>query len=81
MEKHEITNDLALDAVKDNFKPPKMGEMKEENLVELFERLNLDIQYFYDYVYKSSEYYTDHGEKSYLIKDVAKVIKVLTIKE
>jgi len=75
--RHTITNDIALDAVKDSFTPPKIGEVSEEVVVELFERLELNLQYFYDYVYKNSEYYTDNGVKYYLVKDIARVIRHL----
>ena len=75
--KHEITNDFKLDAIKDNFKPPKMGEMSEDTVIELFERTQLNLQCFYDYVYYKSEYYTDKGKKFYLVKDVAIIIREL----
>ena len=39
MTKHEITNDFALDAIKDNFKPHSMEQIGEDTAKELFERL------------------------------------------
>jgi len=74
---YTITNDTALDATKDSFTPPKAGEVSEDTVIELFERLEINLQYFYDYVHKNSEYYTDKGVKSYLLKDIARVIRHL----
>ena len=72
--KHQITNDLKLDAIKDNFTPPSWENVEEDALKELFHRLNLDYSNFFDYVYKNSEYYTEKGKKYFLVKDVAKII-------
>lgn len=77
IEKHEIINDFSLDAVKDKFKPPKMGEIRDEEVIELFERLEINFEFFKDYIYKHSEYYTDNGHAFYTIKDIAKVIRHL----
>ncbi len=75
MAKHGITNDFALDAVKDNFKPPKMGDMREDNVKELLERLGLSFDAFYKHVYDNSEYHIDKGHNFYYIKDITFVIK------
>ena len=77
----KITNDFALDANKDKFKPPSMEEIQEDAVIELFSRLNVNIQIFYEYVYKSSEYYTDKGKKFYLVKDVAHILSSVTKKD
>ena len=75
MTKHEITNDFALDAIKDNFKPPSMEQIGEDSAKELFERLGIKWEVFFDYVYSNSEYEIDNGKNFYNIKDVAKIIK------
>lgn len=75
--KHEITNNFAIDAIKDNYTPPKMTEMREDVVEHLFEKLNLNLQFFKDYIYSHSESYKDNGHIFYNTTDVAKVIKHL----
>lgn len=75
--KNILTNDFQLDAIKDNFNPPQMGEIQESVVQELFERLKLNYDFFKDYVIKNSEYFTDGGKNSYYIKDVSIVIRHL----
>ena len=72
--KHEIVNDARIDAIKYNFTPPMMEEMSEDAVIELLTRLSMSYELLQEYVHKNSEYYTDNGKKSYLIKDVAYVL-------
>lgn len=76
--KHEIVNDLKLDAIRSRMKPPKTGDIRDDELMELFQRIGLNYDFFTDYVKKESEYYVNKGHNFYLIKDVAKVIRHLT---
>lgn len=75
--KHEITNDKNLDAIKDNFIPPGDEHIREDAVLELFDRLQINFQFFDDYVYNNSETYSDGGKRFYSIKDISKVIRHL----
>lgn len=70
-----VVNDLKLDAIKDNFKPPMMEELGEEVIKEILSRMEISLEEFEKYVYDNSEYWVDKEKKYYLVKDLTFIIK------
>lgn len=76
-EKHEITNDFKIDAIKDNFTPPKMTEIREDATEHLLSGLGLSFNDFFADIKKSGEYLTDDGIIHFWTSDVIKFIRIL----
>lgn len=73
--KHEITNNFTLDAVKDNFTPPPMTEIRQDVVEHLFSRLGLSFSDFFQHIKKNSEYSRDGGKVFFWTTDVSNFIK------
>lgn len=69
----EITNDLNLDVVKDNFKPPAMYELGEDMVRVMLKKLDLDWLDFEAFMFHR-DVFTDNGKKSYLLTNICSFI-------
>lgn len=70
---HEITNDMRIDAIKDNFTPPT--ELDERQVAGLLKNIGLSYENFFSWIKKNGEYMELDGIISFWTYEVARYIK------